>query len=213
MRKLFVICCICIVSAEAGAGRDIVDGLVRELPGGNIVAGTLLKQNTKPPSTNAPPVANIQNQQTNIQHRQPSLVNNNTANLLVEYSRQITSLQKQIHDERESHSNTKDSLESALKDSGVPLPGVIAGAVLWLITLGASALMNVKFIRRNPEIIRIAKQLSRSAFKSINQELQQRAANSKDGTQIQAIADAQNALAQKQIDAADEIEEKLSKIK
>ena len=213
MRKWFIICFICVVSANAGVGRDLVDGAIRELPGGNIVAGTLLKPKPQPALTNAPPIVNIQNPTTNIQNPTTNTTQHTINDLLVEYSRQITSLQKQIHAERDAHSETKDSLESALNDAGVPLPGVVAGAVLWLITLGASALMNVKFIRRNPEIIRIAKQLSRSAFKSINQELQQRAANSKDGTQIAAIADAQNALAQKQIDAADEIEEKLSKIK
>lgn len=213
MKKLIIILAFIPAVLNAGVLKDIAEGAVKELPGGNIVANTLLKPSPQVQVTNPPTLANIQAPVANIQAQTQPSSHETIANLLTQYSRQITSLQQQIHAERESHSETKDSLESALKDVGVPLPGVIAGVVLWLITLGASALMNVKFIRRNPEIIRIAKQLSRSAFKSINQELQQRAANSKDGTQIAAIADAQNALAQKQIDAADEIEEKLSKIK
>lgn len=217
---MFVICFICVAQANAGVLKDITENAVRDLPGGNIIAGTVLKPKPQSQQTNALPLADIRPQLANIQASELQSGHQSLVGLLGEYSSELlksrnenNNLVKQLLDERESHKGTKDSLESALNDSGVPYSGMIAIVSSLLIPLIASLVANLKFVKKHPELVRVAKQLARQAFKAADQELQNQAAKSKDGNANQSIADARNALNVKALDVNDEIEEKLAKAK
>ena len=209
MKKLFVICFVCISQTQAGVGRDLLDSAVREIPGGNIVAGTILKPKPVAVQTNQTQVANIQTPSAEYSIPSPSGQVDSLTALLRQYSHQITSLQQQIHEERSEHSETKDSLKEALDVSGVPYSGLIATVIGMAIPLLASLFANLKFVKKHPALVRASKQMVRKFLKEVDSELANRAANSKDGQAIQAIADTRNVINNKAIDTADEIEEKL----